>query len=393
MVGRQTPLVAVIVPLCLVFIVDRKRGIQETWPAALLCGVVFGLFQFVASNYISVPLADIFASLASAGAVVLLVRVWHPVNTYVESETEEPVGVGGVATAQRTDTFGGTGTTTGGTTTGGDLTRGRRPHFDEPVGELPSTSGAAPLPYNRKEIWRAYSPYLIVVAVFIIAQLPGIKGELAKTTKIFHWPGLHIVSSSGKVSTIPNFTFNWLAASGTLLLIAGLITIPVLGISFRRALVAYVNTYKQLWTAIVTVMAVLALAYVMNASGQTQTLGNWMAGAGGAFAALSPILGWIGVAVTGSDTSSNSLFGALQVSAANKAGLDAVLMAAGNSSGGVLGKMISPQNLAIAAAAVGMAGREGELFRKVFGWSLFLLAIMIVIVVLQSTSVLGWMVV
>jgi lactate permease len=118
-----------------------------------------------------------------------------------------------------------------------------------------------------------------------------------------------------------------------------------------------------------------------------------MAGAGGAFAALSPILGWLGVAVTGSDTSSNSLFGALQVSAANKAGLDAVLMAAGTSSGGVLGKMISPQNLAIAAAAVGLAGREGELFRKVFGWSIFLLAIMVVIVVLQSTSVLGWMVV
>ena len=139
-------------------------------------------------------------------------------------------------------------------------------------------------------------------------------------------------------------------------------------------------------------MAVLALAYVMNASGQTATLGNWMAGAGGVFAALSPIIGWLGVAVTGSDTSSNSLFGALQVTAAGKAGLDPVLMAASNSSGGVLGKMISPQNLAIAAAAVGMAGREGDVFRKVFGWSLFLLAIMVLIVVLQSTSVLGWMV-
>jgi lactate permease len=137
---------------------------------------------------------------------------------------------------------------------------------------------------------------------------------------------------------------------------------------------------------------VLALAYVMNASGQTATLGNWMAGAGGAFAVLSPILGWLGVAVTGSDTSSNSLFGALQVSAAGKAGLDPLLMAASNSSGGVLGKMVSPQNLAIAAAAVGMAGREGELFRKVIGWSLGLLAVMVVIVVLQSTAVLSWMV-
>jgi lactate permease len=137
---------------------------------------------------------------------------------------------------------------------------------------------------------------------------------------------------------------------------------------------------------------VLGLAYVMNASGQTTTLGTWMAGAGGAFAILSPILGWIGVAVTGSDTSSNALFGALQVQSAAKASLDPVLMAAANSSGGVLGKMVSPQNLAIAAAAVGMAGREGDIFRKVLVWSLVLLALMCLIVALQSTPVLGWMV-
>ncbi|HEV8099570.1 MAG TPA: L-lactate permease, partial [Gaiellaceae bacterium] len=122
-------------------------------------------------------------------------------------------------------------------------------------------------------------------------------------------------------------------------------------------------------------------------------IGNWLAGAGAAFALLSPILGWLGVAVTGSDTSSNALFGALQVSAAQKANLSPMLMAAANSSGGVLGKMISPQNLAIGAAAVGMGGREGDLFRMVVKWSLILLAAMIVIVYLQSTSVLSWMVV
>jgi lactate permease len=132
---------------------------------------------------------------------------------------------------------------------------------------------------------------------------------------------------------------------------------------------------------------------VMNASGQTQTLGNWMAGAGGAFALLSPILGWLGVAVTGSDTSSNALFGALQVKAAQGTHLSPTLMAAANSSGGVLGKMISPQNLAIGAAAVGMAGQEGDIFRRVIGWSLLLLLVMCVIVYLQSTSLLSWMVV
>jgi len=239
---------------------------------------------------------------------------------------------------------------------------------------------------------RAYAPYLIVIAVFVVAQIPAIKDALDSVTKIFDWPGLHIENSQGEPSTISEFKFNWLGAAGTLMVISGLLTIPAIGISPARAVKAYVDTYKQLATAIVTVMAVLALAYVMNASGQTATLGTWMAGAGAAFALLSPILGWLGVAVTGSDTSSNSLFGALQVTAAKQAGLDPVLMAAANSSGGVLGKMISPQNLAIAAAAVGMAGKEGDLFRKVFLWSVLFLAGMCVLVYLQSTSVLGWMV-
>src|SRR5450756_548034 len=158
--------------------------------------------------------------------------------------------------------------------------------------------------------------------------------------------------------------------------------------SFRT----YLDTYRQLFPAIITVMAVLGLAYVMNASGQTASLGAWMAGAGVAFAIFSPILGWRGVAVTGSDTSSNSLFGALQVTAAKQTGLNPLLMAAANSSGGVLGKMVSPQNLAIAAGAVGMAGQEGELFRRVLGWSLGFLAFMCILVYLQSTSVLSWMI-
>ena len=150
---------------------------------------------------------------------------------------------------------------------------------------------------------------------------------------------------------------------------------------------------NQLKWATLTVASVLALAYVMNFSAQTLTLGQWIAGAGGVLAFLASIIGWLGVAVTGSDTSSNSLFGALQVQAAQEAGLDTTLLAAANSSGGVLGKMISPQNLAIGAAAVGLAGQEGELFRRVLGWSLALLLIMCVIVLLQSTAVLSWMVV
>ncbi|HVD27690.1 MAG TPA: L-lactate permease, partial [Mycobacteriales bacterium] len=410
MVGRQTPLLALFVPLALVFIIDRRNGLRETWPAAVACGVAFAIAQFVTSNYISVPLTDIVAALAGAGAVVILLRVWQPAGSYVENEAEAevPAGSGGrrgvlgrgtaeaariPGTGQDADAAAGrprlSGSGSGLAANDEPATGGGR-HRDA-AGGVPGAGGDAQAgPDSRADVLRAYAPYLIIIAVFVIAQLPGIKGSIADTTQVFKWPGLDLQNATGKPLSLQNFTFNWLAAGGTLLLIAGLITIPVLRISPARAFAAYLRTYRQLVTAIVTVMAVLALAYVMNASGQTATLGNWMGAAGGVFAVLSPILGWLGVAVTGSDTSSNSLFGALQVTAAGKAGLDPLLMAASNSSGGVLGKMVSPQNLAIAAAAVGLAGREGDLFRRVLAWSLLLLAVMILIVVLQSTAVLSW---
>jgi lactate permease len=209
---------------------------------------------------------------------------------------------------------------------------------------------------------------------------------------VFAWPGLHVLGANGKPLSSTNFTLGWLPAAGTLMIVAGILTAILLRVSVGKAVRAYGHTYVSLRHAIVTVMAVLALAYVMNQSGQTNTLGEFLAQAGGIFVFLSSILGWIGVAVTGSDTSSNALFGALQVQTATKAGLDPLLLAAANSSGGVLGKMISPQNLAIAAAAVGMAGREGDIFRKVILWSAVLLAVMCVLVTLQGTPVLDWMI-
>jgi lactate permease len=257
---------------------------------------------------------------------------------------------------------------------------------------------------SRLDVLKAYAPYLVVILVFVLAtRVPAIKGTppagvggngtgLEVATWIFDWPGLHVVDAAG--DPVPTtFKLNLLSAAGTLLLISGLASMAVLGVSVRRGLRAFGRTLDQLKLPTLTVMLVLALGFLMNMSGETTTLGMWVAGAGGLFAFLSPILGWIGVAVTGSDTSSNSLFGALQVTAAGKAGLSPVLMAAANSSGGVLGKMISPQNLAIAAAAVGYQGREGHLFRRVVGWSVAFLLFMCVLVYLQSTPVLSWMVV
>ncbi|MCU1538152.1 MAG: L-lactate transport [Humibacillus sp.] len=386
MVGRQTPILGIFVPMALVYIIDKGRGVRATLPATVVCGSSFAIAQFATSNYLSTQLTDIVAALVGAVSVVLLLRVWQPAAPYVETEdaatetahvspryakTEDRLASGSPAAHA-----GGSDHPIGaGTGTAQELAERDRGHVD-----------------TRADIWRAYAPYVVIIAIFSLSQLPGIKDALAAPGTQFRWPGLDLQTASGKPSTLPIFKFGWLNAAGTLMFVAGLVTIPIIGISMAKAFRAYLDTYRQLALAIVTVMAVLGLAYVMNASGQTASLGTWMAGAGAAFAILSPILGWLGVAVTGSDTSSNSLFGALQVSAAKEVGLSQVLMAAANSSGGVLGKMISPQNLAIAAAAVGLSGREGDIFRKVVGWSLGFLVFMCVIVYLQSTPVLSWMV-
>ena len=396
MVGRQTPLLGLFVPMALVFIIDGSRGVRATLPATLTCGAAFAVAQFVTSNYLSTQLTDIVASLVGAAAVVLLLRVWHPATPYVEEPEVAEAGAGARAGARSAARAAAERRVASGTPTAAMRGSGAG-GGDHPVGagvEAAPTLAArdAGVVDSRADVVRAYAPYLVIIALFIVTQLPGIKELFDAPTKIFQWPGLHLQTAAGKPSTIPVFKLNWLSAAGTLMVIAGIISIPIIGISPRRALRSYGETYRQLTPAIVTVMAVLALAYVMNASGETATLGKWMAAAGGVFALLSPILGWLGVAVTGSDTSSNSLFGALQVSAARQTGLSPILMAAANSSGGVLGKMVSPQNLAIAAAAVGMSGREGDVFRRVLGWSVAFLAFMCVLVFLQSTAVLSWMV-
>ena len=364
MVGRQTPFLALIVPLILVGMVDGRRGIRQTWPAAVVGGVAFAVAQFVCSNYISVELTDIVASLASAGAIVAFLRVWQP---------SEHLGAPAVPAGGRPAMAGGAVS---------------HPGFEAEAQRRAET------PDSRGTIFAAYAPYLIIIAVFALAQITWLpfKDFLENRGAQFTWPGLDILNGKGEAPTSLTYKFNWASAAGTLLLVSGLLTMPVLRIGAARALRIWVATVVQLRWAIVTVATVLGIAYVMNLSGETITIGQWLAGAGGAFAFLSGILGWFGVAVTGSDTSSNSLFGALQVAAAQKADLSPTLMAAANSSGGVLGKMISPQNLAIGAAAVGLAGKEGDIFRKVVGWSIVLILVMCVLVYLQSTSGLSWMV-
>ena len=366
MAGRQTPFVAAIVPLVLVFLVDGWRGVRQTWPVALTAGVVFGIAQFITANFITVEITDVVASLVTIAVVLVMLRFWKPSNplpldhSVVPDEEAEA------------------------------LKSGKLAHYPEIT-----ATGA-------RRIWGAIAPYAIIIIVFSISQIPAVKAWLLSIGQVkFPWPGLNAVGEDGKMaSTILNaagkpvatiFTFDHLRATGTLLLLSGIITCFVYKVKAKDAVQAYVTTIKQLKFTIVTVLSVLALAYVMNLSGQTASLGNALAAVGSAFAVMSPVIGWVGVAITGSDTSANALFGLLQVTAAEKAGLDPVLMAAANSSGGVMGKMISPQNLAVAAAAVGMIHREGDIFRKVVLWSLGLLAYFTILVVLQAGP-LSWMV-
>ncbi|MFM9371552.1 L-lactate permease [Streptomyces sp. Da 82-17] len=343
-VGRQTPLLALVVPLVLVGLVDGKRGLRETWLPAVVCGTAFAAAQFVASNYVSAQLADIGAALAGAAALVALPSARKP--------AAEPVRAA-VLTGVRSE----------------DL------DTEDP----------------RREVVRAYAPYALIVVVFSLAQIPAVKDLLAGATQVFDWPFLNVADPEGNPVGANEFSLPLIATGGTLVLFAGVLTAGVIGVHARVALREWGATVHELRFAILTVTSVLALAYVMNLSGQAAVIGHFVAAAGAGLAFLSPVLGWFGVAVSGSDTSANALFGALQVTAARQSGLSPELLAAANSSGGVLGKMISPQNLTIACAAVGLAGKEGDLLRKVLPWSLGLLLVMCLIVVAQSTFLLGWM--
>ncbi|WP_069816280.1 L-lactate permease [Streptomyces sp. TP-A0874] len=337
-VGRQTPLLALVVPLLLVMLVDGRRGLRETWLPAVVCGVAFAAAQFVASNFVSAQLADIAAALVGAGALVALPSARKPADEAVRAA---------VLTGARSD----------------DLDREDA----------------------RPEVLRAYAPYALIVAIFSIAQIGPVKELLEKATQSLRWPLLDVAGPEGEPVSGNVFSLPLVATGGTLVLFAGIGTAVILRVRLRTALSEWGATVHELRFAILTVTSVLALAYVMNLSGQAAVIGHAVAAAGAGLAFFSPVLGWFGVAVSGSDTSANALFGALQVTAAHQSGLSPELLAAANSSGGVLGKMISPQNLTIACVAVGLKGREGDLLRKVLPWSLLLLMMMCLIVVAQST--------
>ncbi|MDE8668125.1 L-lactate permease [Pseudarthrobacter sp. H3Y2-7] len=386
-VGRQAPLLATIVPLILLFILDGRKGLKDCWPAALVVGFSFSAAQFLCSNYFSYELTDIVASLTGLGAAVLFFRVWTPRGSAAARERLHAAGNAGPAQA-------------GATAAGGPAGGGS--HRATAV----ATAEAATDRLTPTRTWLALFPYFLVIVVFGIAKLwklgVDVPALLAATDVKIPWPILHdaLVDAAGKPVSSTVYSFQWLSTPGTLLLITGLIVAFVYSkyndggrypVTLANAVQEIGRTiYRMRWAGL-TIITVLALAYVMNFSGQTVSIGTWLAGTGTFFAFLSPVLGWIGTAVTGSDTSANALFAKLQQTAGLKAGIDPNLLVAGNTSGGVVGKLISPQNLAIAASAVNLEGKESVILRKVVGWSVALLLVLCTLSYLQSTPVLGWM--
>ena len=321
--GRQLSLLALIVPLWVCVVMCGFKRSMEVLPAILVSGVSFAAVQFLLSNFHGPTLADVGSAIASIASLMALLRVWKPKNVFV---------------------FEG-----------------------EKVAEVEASK------YTGGQIIKAWAAYLIL-AVFVFlwglgsvkALLNGIPG--ANFT--FSWPGLDgevlktaPIAADGTVYAA-KFAFNWLSAGGTAIFLAGLVSVPFMSnYSFGKAISCFVRTLTQLKFPILTVSTILGLAYVMNYSGMSSTLGIAFTHTGSFFPFFAPILGWLGVFLTGSDTSSNALFCGMQKDTAVAVGMSPELAVASNASGGVTSKMVSPQSLAVATAATNSAGMEGQLFR------------------------------
>jgi lactate permease len=377
MVGRQLPLFSIVIPGFMIFVMAGWRGMMQVLPAVLTAGISFAVTQFITANFLGPILVDVLSALVCLGALVLLLRIWQPRITWrFEGEPDEEAA------------------TSPSTTGGGRPASG------------PTSGFAAGVPsFGSGSSFQAFLPYIILVVVVLIAKIGTISKSipsylnvtelLQKATIPIEWPGLHnmvirvppIVPSETPYPAV----FNWdiLNAAGTVVLFAAIIAGLVMGAGPGTQLRVYGRTLNQLKLAIVTIAMILALAYIMNYSGATSTLGLAFAGTGVLFPFFSAFIGWLGVVLSGSDTSSNSLFGPMQTITAQQLDVNPALAGATNSSGGVMGKMISPQNLTVGASAIDQAGREPDIFRMTLKWSLMLTVAMGILALIQAYLIPG----
>jgi len=359
MTGRQLPLLSLFVPFWLVFMMDGLRGVKETWPAALVAGLSFAVTQYFTSNFIGPELPDITSALVSLIALTLFLKVWQPKRSFAAATASV-----GAAVVQA----------------GG---------FGQPRTTQPS-------PYSFGEIFKAWSPFLILTVLVTIWTLKPFKAMFAAGGSMYSWvfnfaiPHLdQLVIKSAPIVATPTaipavFKLDPISATGTAIFFSALISMLVLKIDFKTGLTTLKETFYELRWPILSIGMVLAFAFVTNYSGMSSTMALVLAGTGAAFPFFSPFLGWLGVFLTGSDTSSNALFSSLQATTAHQIGVNDTLLVAANTSGGVTGKMISPQSIAVACAATGLVGKESDLFRFTLKHSLFFATIVGLITLAQA---------
>lgn len=337
MVGRTLPILSLMLPFYLVFLMAGFRKALEVMPAILVSGLSFAILQFLSSNFIGSALPDVIAGVGSIISLVLFLKFWKPKKIW---------------------------------------------RFKNELAVIDEKETN----FSNIQLVRAFSPFLLLTILIIAWGIHPVKQVLDSIGYTeFEMPGLNnsIIDANGNL--IPHvFKFNYLSASGTAILISSLISIPLLGLNYKVGIRIFLTTLTQLKFPIITVASVLGFAYIVNDSGITLTMAEALSRTGSFFPFFAPILGWLGVFITGSDTSANALFGKLQSTTATSIGVDPVVTVSANVSGGVVGKMISPQSIAIAAAAGGLVGKESDLFRFTVKHSFIMLILICVIVTGQA---------
>ena len=337
MVGRTLPIVSLILPFYLVVLMCGIKKTREVFPAVLVSGLSFALIQWACSNFLGPSLPDILAGIGSIVCLMVFIKLWKPKNTW---------------------------------------------RFANEVPHLINEETK----HSTAQLVRAWSPYIILTIMIIAWGLQPIKEFFNSFGQVvFQFPGIHnaIIGVDGKL--IPHvFKFNYLSAAGTAIFLSAIIVIPLIGLSFKSGAKVFLATLKQLKYPIITIASILAFASLVNDSGIILTVAQALAKTGYLFPFFAPVLGWLGVFITGSDTSSNALFGKLQSATATSIGINPVLTVAANTSGGVIGKMISPSSIAVAAAAGNLVGKESKLFRFTVKHSFILLTFTCFIVLAQT---------
>ncbi|GAB6498155.1 L-lactate permease [Bacillus cereus] len=358
MAGHQLPFLSLFVPFFIVFLMDGLKGVRQTWPALLVAGSSFAITQFITATFLGPELPDITSALVSLVSLALFLKVWQPKEIYQSGQANS---------------------------------------------EAAATTAASMPKLTIGKVVKAWSPFIVLTVMVVIWSQSFFKalfapgGALESLVFKFEIPGLHnLVMKAEPIVNKPTpyeaiLKFDVLSATGTAILIACLISMLILKMSVKDAAVTFKETLSELKMPILSIGFVLGFAFIANYSGLSSTLALALAETGGLFPFFSPFLGWIGVFLTGSDTSANALFSNLQAITAQQVGVSEVLLVAANTTGGVTGKMISPQSIAIACAAVGLAGKESDLFRFTVKHSLFFVIIVGIMTYVQAYY-LTWMI-